>query len=105
VKVVAVSRILVWYGVARELSMFQLGCRTRARRGEARYERHPKYESVLVVENILNDVLAWTWEYGRKEDDSIVNRLGSENKCRPFIKIKKYLALLYPRMMYVKSRD
>jgi hypothetical protein len=39
------------------LRVFQLGSKTRARRGEARYERDPKYEIVLVAENILNDVL------------------------------------------------
>jgi hypothetical protein len=49
--VVPVSRILVIYGVARTLS--SLGCKTAAKRGEARSDRHPMHEGVFEVKIIL----------------------------------------------------
>jgi hypothetical protein len=45
--VVAVSRILVWNGAAR-------GLKASPRTGEARYERHPKWERRFADEIILD---------------------------------------------------
>jgi hypothetical protein len=49
--VVPVSRILVIYGIARTLS--SLGCKTAAKRGQTRSDRHPMYEGIFEVKMIL----------------------------------------------------